>query len=444
MYKHKVYYRHKTPEGNLSGVKDLEFDLDKEMYYDGPGAWRDICRNMISNKTGLNKSDVLNDDNLRFTCKGKISTNSNSPSSNNSNNSNESLRENNTSRETNYESSDSDSYQPRVSYSKCSFCGDKYVIGDGYYSYLRPHNNENRHSSKKFNFCSTDCINGKVENGWIRVDEFGRTEEEGKQPASSEEIELLDQTINRYTIKQSRKEAEKELEETRKLAASLAACGARYVDNGFTRKANHLESLLNEKYPNRLKELEESEKDSQRKKRANELRNQGKNIQAFVLEFQNIMIAMSVLLVGGIFFIYSDNEMTKQKNEAVRINLELEQIEDSVNLYINSGNYDRALILTNQLVHPLNELYDGKGSVWEGEYYNLYWDKKREEYKNLIFSERATETVPKPNKSSKKNKSVKEKSKEKKKKKASKAEQNSEDRIEVVPDSDEDLDDIYR
>jgi len=155
-----------------------------------------------------------------------------------------------------------------------------------------------------------------------------------------------------------------------------------------------------------------------------------------------IKIGIPVLVIAIVFFIYSNNEMTKQKNEAVRINIELEQIEDSIKLCINSGNYDRALILTNQLVHPLNELYDGKGSVWEGEYYNLYWDKKREEYKNLVFSERATETVPKPNKSSKKNKSVKEKSKSKKK--ASRAEQNSEDRIEVVPDSDEDLDPEYR
>ena len=53
MYKHIVKYRYKTPEGNLSAVKDLEFELDKELDYDGPGAWRDICRNMIANKTHM-------------------------------------------------------------------------------------------------------------------------------------------------------------------------------------------------------------------------------------------------------------------------------------------------------------------------------------------------------------------------------------------------------
>jgi hypothetical protein len=73
MYKHKVQYRHRTKEGNLSAVKEIEFELDHEMYYDGPGAWRDICMNMISNRTGINRSDILNDDLLRFSCKGRVS-----------------------------------------------------------------------------------------------------------------------------------------------------------------------------------------------------------------------------------------------------------------------------------------------------------------------------------------------------------------------------------
>jgi hypothetical protein len=106
MYRHKVQYRHRTPERNLSAVKELEFDLDKELYYDGPGAWRDICRNMIANKTGLNKSDIMNDDNLRFTCKGKINIKSSSTPPNSSNNSNNTSRNSNNKRATNNESSD--------------------------------------------------------------------------------------------------------------------------------------------------------------------------------------------------------------------------------------------------------------------------------------------------------------------------------------------------
>jgi hypothetical protein len=154
------------------------------------------------------------------------------------------------------------------------------------------------------------------------------------------------------------------------------------------------------------------------------------------------MIGIPLLILAIVFFVYKSYDMEDQKKNAVRINSELELIEDSIKLYIKSKNYDRALILTNQLVHPLNELYEGKGSVWEGEYYNLYWDKKREEYKNIIFKENSSETKTEPNKSSKKNKSVKEKSKSKKK--ASKAEQNNEDILEEVPVYDDELDPEYR
>jgi hypothetical protein len=351
-----VQYRHKTPEGNLSAVKDLEFELDKELYYDGPGAWRDICRNMIAYKTGLNKSDVLNDDNLRFTCKGKISSNSSS-SSNKSNNSNDASWNSNTNREINNDSSDSDSHQPSVSYSKCSYCGDTFKTADGYNSYLKK-------GSKvyKLDFCSKACHQDKLSSGeYIQVDENGLTSSE--------------------------------------------------------RNDNFFRKIRQEHETNKI------EKENERKETR-----------------MAIKIGIPVLILAIVFFIYSNNEMTKQKNEAVRINLELEQIEDSVKLYINSKNYDRALILTNQLVHPLHELYEGKGSVWEGEYYNVYWDKKREEYKNIIFKENSSETNTEPNKGSKKNKSTKEKPK----KKAVKADQNSEDIIEEVPVYDEDLDPEYR
>jgi ribosomal protein L24E len=368
-----VKYRHKTKEGNLSPEKKEEFELDKELYYDGPGAWKDICRNMIAYKTGLNKSDIMDDSLLRFECKGKINSNSSSTSSNNSNNSNNASWENNTTRETNNESSNSENNQPRVSYSKCSFCGDKYVIGDGSYAYLKKDAKVYKH-----NFCSNSCFSDKLASGdYIQVDENGLT--------SSERSDNFFKKI-RQENETKRIEKEKERKETR-----LA-----------------------------------------------------------------IKIGIPVLVLAIVYFIYSNNEMTKQKSEAVRINLELEQIEDSVKLYINSGNYDRALILTNQLVHPLNELYEGKGSVWEGEYYNLYWDKKREEFKNIIIDRGTMETEANKNSSKSKSSSDKAKSKKNKsknnsskknpkpKKNKSKTEKNSEVRIEIVPDSDEDLDDIYR
>ena len=268
---------------------------------------------------------------MHFTCKGKISTNSNSTSPNNSNNSNNASWENNTTRETNNESSNSENNQPRVSYSKCSFCGDKYVIGDGSYAYLKKDAKVYKH-----NFCSNSCFSDKLSSGdYIHVDENGLT--------SSERYDIFWEKV-RKDDETKRIAKEKERKETR-----LA-----------------------------------------------------------------IKIGIPVLVLAIVYFIYSNNEMTKQKSEAVRINLELEQIEDSVKLYINSGNYDRALILTNQLVHPLNEFYEGKGSVWEGEYYNLYWDKKREEFKNIIIDRGTMETEA--NKNSSKSKSSSDKAKSKKNK----------------------------
>ncbi len=443
MYKHKVQYRYKTKEGNLSAVKELDFELDKELYYDGPGAWRDICRNMIANKTGLNKSDIMNDSLLHFTCKGKINTNSSSTPSNNSNNSNNASWNSNTNRVTNNESSQSDG-PPRVSFSKCSYCGVKYVISDGYYSYLRPYNNKNRHSAQKFHFCSIDCINRKVENGWVRVDEVGYTEEEGKKPATSEAIERLDRSFNRYIVKKNRKEAENELENTRKQAESLAACGPQFIDNIFTKKANHLESLLNETYPDRLKELEKSEKDAQRKKRANELRSQGKNIQAFVLEFQNILIAMSVFLVAGIFFFFLIQNNESNKADAMERQYELELIEDSVKIYINNKKYDNALILANKLSHSSNEdMENMEFDAWNGyPKYDEYWDKKREEYKSIILNRGTLETKTKSNKNNSNNNSSS--NKPKSNKNDFKENENNEQIQNDVPTYDEELDPEYQ
>lgn len=441
MYKHKVQYQHKTKEGNISAVKELEFDLDKELYYDGPGVWRDICRNMIANKTGLNKSDILNNDLLRFSCKGKINTNS---SSNISNNSNNASWNSNTSRVTNNKSSQSDSNQPRVSLSKCSHCGNTFKDADGYYSFLRPHNNKNRHSSKKFIFCSMDCFNGKVEEGWVRVDEVGYTEEEGKKPASNEQIERLNQAFNRYIVKKNRKEAEKELENTRKQAESLAACGPQFIDNIFTKKANHLESLLNETYPDRLKELEKSEKDAQRKKRANELRRQGKNIQAFLVEFQNAMIALSVLLVVGIFFFFIIQNNESNKADAMERQYELELIEDSVKIYINNKKYDNALVLANKLTHSSHEdMENMEFDSWNGyPKYDEYWNKKREEYKNIILNRGTLEPKTKANKNNSNNNSSSDKSKSKKN--DAKAKEDIEKIEDEVPAYDEELDPEYQ
>jgi hypothetical protein len=63
------------------------------------------------------------------------------------------------------------------------------------------------------------------------------------------------------------------------------------------------------------------------------------------------------------------------------------------------------LVLTNQLVHPLNEVYEGKGTMWESEYYDQYWNKKREEYKNIILNKGTLDTQDSGGENAKKNNS---------------------------------------
>jgi hypothetical protein len=349
MYKHIVKYRYKTPEGNLSAVKDLEFELDKELDYDGPGAWRDICRNMIANKTGLNKSDVLNDDNLHFTCKGKINSNNNSQTSNNTSSR---TIENKTSNSKNHSSSNEDLV-----------------------STWQPHPDMPDH---------------------IRV-------------ITPDKLHLYSNKSD-YWAKQKKQKED--------------------LKNAFAHFGLNTEEDL--------KKAKEKAKNENIAK----LKSEGRNFQAFILKYRTgiIVIITSVIVSLLAIFVFLGENTAKQ--DALKTHSELELYEDSLILCIQNKQFEKAIEYANKLKHPMHEdMENMEFDAWNGyPKYDEYWDKKREEYKNLIFSERATETVPKPNKSSKKNKSVKEKSK----KKASKSNQNSEDRIEIVPDSDEELDDIYR
>jgi hypothetical protein len=190
---------------------------------------------------------------------------------------------------------------------------------------------------------------------------------------------------------------------------------AKVAENRERREAKEAEMALKAQMEEKKRRLEmeedrqraelEAKERAERKQRADELRRQGKNFQAFMVEFQNAIIAvgavLGMLILGGVIMIYSTN----QTEEAKKINSQLEQIEDSVRIYINEGNYDRALVLTNQLVHPLNEVYEGKGTMWESEYYDQYWNKKREEYKNIILNKGTLDTQDSGGENAKKNNS---------------------------------------
>jgi hypothetical protein len=93
------------------------------------------------------------------------------------------------------------------------------------------------------------------------------------------------------------------------------------------------------------------------------------------------------------------------------------------------------------LNHPLHEVYEGKGTMWESEYYDLYWNKKREEYKEIILNKGSlTEDKSEENKES---------SKSKKKKSSKQEEEVNETSDEINTDeeksaTDEELDPEYQ
>jgi len=350
MYRHKVQYRHRTPEGNLSAVKDLEFDLDKELYYDGPGAWRDICRNMISNKTGLNKSDVMNDDLLRFTCKGKINTNNNSQTSNNKS---DRPIENKTSSSKNHSSSNEDLV-----------------------SSWQPHPDMPDH---------------------IRV-------------ITPDKLHLYSNKSDYWAKRKKEKED---------------------IKKAFTHFGLNTEE-----------DVKKAKEDIKTENIAN-LKSEGRNFQAFFLRYRTSIIVIAAVIVSLMAIFVFQGERTPKK-DALKIHSELELFEDSINLCLQNQQFDKALAYANKLQHPIHEdMENMEFDAWNGyPKFDEYWNKKREEYKNLIFSERETETVPKTNKSSRKNKSIEDNPKSKKNK--IKADKNSEVIIDEVPAYDEELDPEYR
>lgn len=145
------------------------------------------------------------------------------------------------------------------------------------------------------------------------------------------------------------------------------------------------------------------EEKAARKAKANQLRREGKPFLAFIVEYQYAVIAAVAIPVVAAAFFFMMQSSENESAEATRINIELEQIEDSVKLYIKEKNFDRALVLANKLVHPIGIVYEGKGTEWEPMYYDQYWDQKREEYKEIILAEGEIQDVE-PSKVSKKSK----------------------------------------
>lgn len=132
----------------------------------------------------------------------------------------------------------------------------------------------------------------------------------------------------------------------------------------------------------------EARERAERMQRANELRSQGKNFQAFLVEFQNGVIVGSFVIGIALFLFISSYNKKSNQSDALKMNQELEQIEDSVKIYINNRDFDKALILANKLVHNSHEdMEQMEFDTWHGyPKFDEYWSKKREEYKKIIFS----------------------------------------------------------
>lgn len=162
---------------------------------------------------------------------------------------------------------------------------------------------------------------------------------------------------------------------------------ARWAEKDRQRESDERQRLIDIQ-EQRLRDERDAKERAERRARANELRSQGKNFQAFLVEFQNGVIAGSVIIGFALFFFFFNLYKDGNKADAMKINSELEQIEDSVKIYINNKNYDKALFLANKLVHSSHEDMEHLDfDAWSGyPKFDEYWTKKREEYKKIILN----------------------------------------------------------
>jgi hypothetical protein len=93
------------------------------------------------------------------------------------------------------------------------------------------------------------------------------------------------------------------------------------------------------------------------------------------------------ILIGFAVWSHFDiNKSDNRRQESARINLELEKTEDAIKIALQKQDTVGLISMVNKLVHPNHDVYEGKGDWFEGEHYDTYWDKKRQEYKDEIFS----------------------------------------------------------
>lgn len=119
-----------------------------------------------------------------------------------------------------------------------------------------------------------------------------------------------------------------------------------------------------------------------------------------IIKYWKIWVPIVTILVG--ILLYSNMQKTNVIEEANKLNLKLEQVEDKIKIAIQDGDRDNALELTNQLVHPTHEVWEGKGGLFDKVYYDQYWLNKREGYKKQILESSKSNALKKSSHTKKK------------------------------------------
>jgi hypothetical protein len=210
----------------------------------------------------------------------------------------------------------------------------------------------------------------KLDGGWYNLRYLGEVKSNNDSDSTSKNIAQNEEDYHASTVAANKERREaKEAELERKAASEERQ---RLID---------IEEA-------KVRAEKDAHEKAKRQQRADELRSQGKNFQAFIVEFQNGVIALSVALGLALFLLFIIQSEESNKSEAMKINSELEQIEDSVKIYIKNKNYDKALFLANKLVHSSSaDMEHLEFDAWNGyPKFDEYWTKKRDEYKKIILN----------------------------------------------------------
>lgn len=213
-------------------------------------------------------------------------------------------------------------------------------------------------------FCSNRC----------RDEYFSR--EETKRNKSKNDYQ------EQQLAKAARQQANAAKEES-KARASVAKMEANAI-----KEEMRAQKELAEAEANKIKlETELIEKDH-RNRRADELRSQGRNFQANVVQYRLDVVAGAVigLLAFAIVIMVFMKNQDNDKKADYELHVELERKEVEILKAIQNGEHEKALSIIEQLNHPSNS-DSKKGNGWNHISYSEYWSKRKDQLRNEIIGD---------------------------------------------------------